>query len=101
MNNDSNNKIMAILCYIGILWIVPLLTDSKDNAFVKFHINQGIVLTIVGVIIGVFTAIPFIGWVLGPILGIVLLVLHIIGIINAVNMQEKPVPIVGKFQIYK
>ena len=35
----------AWLSYLGILWLIPLLT-MKDNAFAKFHVKQGIVLTI-------------------------------------------------------
>ena len=39
---------MAWLSYLGILWLIPLLT-LKENAFAKFHVKQGIVLTIYGV----------------------------------------------------
>ncbi|MFO7611222.1 MAG: hypothetical protein R6W99_01875 [Clostridia bacterium] len=102
MADSSNNKVMAVLCYLWILWIVPLLTEHKNDPFVKFHINQGIILTIFSVIIGLIGYIPVIGGVISWIGGIALLILAIMGIINAVNMQEKPLPVIGTlFTVYK
>lgn len=106
MADTSNNKVMAILCYLGILWVVPLLTDHKNDPFVKFHINQGIILTIawaaafiVGLVIGL---IPFIGPLVNWLVNIALFILMILGIMNAVNMEEKPLPVIGTlFTVYK
>ena len=103
MADTNNNKIMAVLCYLWILWIIPLLTGAKDDSFVKFHINQGIILTICSAVVWVIGFIPAIGgvisWIGGIAIlvigGIAILVLSVIGIINAVNMEEKPVPVVG------
>jgi len=95
MADTNNNKIMAVLCYLWILWIIPLLTGAKDDSFVKFHINQGIILTICSAVVWVIGFIPAIGGVISWIGGIAILVLSVIGIINAVNMEEKPVPVVG------
>ncbi|MBN2558249.1 MAG: hypothetical protein JXB33_05805 [Clostridia bacterium] len=102
MADSSNNKVMAVLCYLWILWIVPLLTEHKNDPFVKFHINQGIILTIFSVIVGIIGYIPVIGGVVSWVGGIALFVLAIIGIINAVNMQQKPLPVIGTlFTVYK
>jgi len=102
MADKNNNKVMAVLCYIGILWLVPLLTDSKNDPFVKFHINQGMILTIFGVAIWIIGLIPVIGPIINWVGGIALFVLAILGIINAINLEEKPVPVVGTlFTVYK
>lgn len=106
MADTNNNKVMAVLCYLGILWVVPLLTDHKNDPFVKFHINQGIILTIFGV------AVRLVTWILSfiPVLGsllswagwIAIVVLMILGIMNAINMEEKPLPLIGTlFTVYK
>lgn len=106
MADTNNNKVMAILCYLGILWVVPLLTDHKNDPFVKFHINQGIILTIawaalfiVGLLIGLIPVLgPLVNWVAR----LALFVLSILGIMNAVNMEEKPLPVIGTlFEVYK
>lgn len=102
MADTNNNKVMAVLCYLWILWLVPLLTDAKNDPFVKFHINQGIILTIFSVAVWVLSWIPVLGGIISWIGGVALLVLSIIGIINAINMEEKPVPVIGTlFTVYK
>jgi len=97
----EKNVGMAILCYIWILVIVPLLTDAKNDAFVKFHIKQGLVLLIAWIIAGVanmvLAVIPVIGWLLMMVVWVGLFIIWIMGIINAVNGQEKELPIIGKY----
>jgi len=106
MADTSNNKVMAVLCYFGILWVIPLLTDHKNEPFVKFHINQGILLTIAWVAIWVAGLIIGLIPVLGPIVNwlarTALFVLMVLGIINSINMEEKPLPVIGTlFTAYK
>ena len=79
----SNNKLMAIISYFGILWIIPLLTDAKNDSFVKFHIKQGIILTISFFVVWVVGGmIPILGWMAIPILNLILFVIFIMGIIS-------------------
>ncbi|MDH4358791.1 MAG: hypothetical protein OEV37_02500 [Candidatus Berkelbacteria bacterium] len=96
-SGGGKNVGMAVLCYLGILVLIPLLTDAKNDPFVKFHIKQGIVLLIFDIIISVIIAIPVIGWVVGTIGWILVLILFIMGIVNAVGGQEKELPVIGKF----
>jgi len=92
---SKKNTGMAVVAYI--LFFVPLLTEAKNDPFVKYHVKQGLVLFI-GYIIEMFVgSIPFLGWLLSPLLGIFLLVLLIIGIMNAVGGKEKSLPVIGKF----
>lgn len=110
-NDQSNTILFSILSYIGILWLIPLLVEKNDKV-VRFHVNQGIVLFIfdiigsiaVGILSAIFVFIPvisFLGVVIAPLFGILCFVLMIIGIVNAANKSEKPLPIIGKFQILK
>jgi uncharacterized membrane protein len=62
----NKNKTNAILCYLGILIIIPFLNEeAKKSPFVQFHLNQGLVLLIGGVIVGAISWIPIIGWIIG------------------------------------
>jgi len=90
----EKNTGMAILAYI--LFFVPLLTKAKNDPFVKYHVKQGLVLFIINVIAAVVAKIPVIGW-LSWLINIGTLILFIIGIINAANGKEKPLPYVGHF----
>lgn len=98
MEGQKKDVLMAVLCYLGILVVIPLLTEAKNDPFVKFHIRQGLVLLIAGVIAGAVGMIPVLGWfLLGPILWIACFVLAIIGIVNAVGGHEKALPLIGQY----
>lgn len=90
---NENRTLMAILSYVGILVLIPLLTDAKSDSFVKFHIKQGLVLLITSVLVSVISWIPVIGWAAG----MAVFVLFIIGIVNAAGGKEQALPIIGQF----
>ena len=94
----EKNKIMAVLAYI--IFLIPLLA-AKDSRFARFHTNQGLVLFISAIIFSIVAVIPIIGWIIAPIIGLLITVLAIIGIINALNGRTKELPIIGKFKILK
>lgn len=92
----EKGKGLAWLSYIGILWLVPLLA-LKENAFCKFHVKQGIMLTIWFFAIGIVGAIPFIGWFIIWPLGLLFgIVLAIMGIVNAAGGKYWKMPLLGK-----
>ena len=109
LNKDegkSNLKIFSILSYIGIFWIVGLISE-RDDPVVRFHINQGIIKTVV------FSSLWFVIFVVSKILAaistillsivallwlayfLIMFVYVILGIINAKNEVQKPLPIIG------
>lgn len=91
---NKKNTGMAIVAYI--IFFIPLLTDAKNDPFVKYHVKQGLILFIAGVIVSLFArAIPVLGFLISPILNIILFILLIIGILNAAKGLEKPLPIIG------
>lgn len=97
------NKIAAILAYLGPLSIVAYFMAGADS-FAKFHVKQGLVLFILELIIWVLLrTMMFMFLMLMPIiwlLDLALLVLSIIGIMNVINNQQKQLPVVGKFAKY-
>lgn len=118
--NESNVKLYSVLAYIGLLWIIGVLVKEKDNKTVKFHVGQGIILTILGFAISVvyrivncFVSIGFstFGYakIYAPFLSLFILlamysvvfILMIIGIINAARGEEKELPIIGQYAFYK
>ena len=94
----EKNKAMGLLAYI--LFFIPLLA-AKDSPFAKYHTNQGLVLFICGLISSVVWIIPILGWIVAPILSLVITVFAVIGIINALNGKAKELPIIGKYRILK
>jgi uncharacterized membrane protein len=95
-NQKDEKDLTAILSYIGILFLIPMLV-AKDNNFDQFHAKQGLVLFIAEVITAMFAVVPILGWIAAPILYIIWLVLSIIGIINVLEGNKKELPLIGQF----
>ncbi len=124
-NNDSTpgsygrgvQKLLSALSYVGILWIIGLIFGRYDSK-VRYHINQGIILTIfefifriilfiLHAVIKIFLIMPFsmvpiisaagslINNILTYIYGAITAVYVIIGIVNAISDRERPLPIIG------
>lgn len=96
VSKKGQKNILAIISYIGILCLVPILMKEKDE-FVKFHAKQGLVLFIAEVATMLIGCIPILGWLIGCIAWIIWVILSLMGIINAVNGKRTPLPIIGKF----
>ena len=98
-NDDiEKNKLNAVLSYLGILIIIPLISeDAKKSPFAKFHMNQGLVLLIAGFVGSFVFWIPIIGWI--P--AVVFLIIWLIGLIGAIQGEMKKVPILGDIEIIK
>lgn len=107
----QKNRLMAVLSYIGILVLVPILV-TPDSKFVRFHANQGLLLFISSLVYGALGKIlkVLLGWIpmVGSILlsvysliGLVLFIFAILGIINAAQGKGKELPIIGTYRILK
>lgn len=107
----QSNKVMAVLSYIGILWLVPML-GAKESKFAQFHANQGIVLflfelaynvvsQIIQAILGGIPVVSALVSVILSLLNLVFLVLAILGIVNACQGKAKELPIIGGIRILK
>lgn len=85
----ANAKLFSILSYVGILWLLGLLiSPEKTSPFVRSHVNNGIIISIM-------ECIPFVGWVCG-------LICAIMGIIAASKTQYFTIPVIGdKIKIVK
>lgn len=95
---EGQNTAMAIIAYI--LFFVPLLTgDAKKDPFVKYHTKQGLVLFLLAVLINAIGwIVPFyFWWRISSILSLGTLILLIIGIKNAMNGKQQPLPLIGKY----
>lgn len=47
----QNTLLLRMLSYVGILWIIGLFSKYKNDLNLRFHVGQGIVLTIYSLII--------------------------------------------------
>ena len=91
----EKNTGMAMVAYI--VFFIPLLTESKNDPFVKFHVKQGLTLFVVWIAAGFASMIPLIGRMLAPFLSLAMLALMAVGIMNANKGEKKPLPLIGGF----
>lgn len=95
----SQARLFGIIGYIfPILFFLPLVTDTKENAFAKYHANQQLLLLlflIIGNTAASILTVILIGLLLYPVVWIFGLVCMILGIVNVVNEREKPLPLIG------
>lgn len=92
----SQNSIVAALSYFGPFILFPYLTN-KEDPFTHFHIKQGLVLIVLEVILWVLGMFAFMLFPIISIINLGLLILSIIGIINALQRKMVELPLVGKF----
>ncbi|MBP8639784.1 MAG: zinc-ribbon domain-containing protein [Oscillospiraceae bacterium] len=96
----EENKLISILCYFGLLFLIPYLT-KPESPFVKFHSNQGLVLMLFVIAARIAAVIPILGWIIGIACWVFALVCFIIGIVNVCNGDMKKLPIIGEIEILK
>ncbi len=102
-----NKKVTGIVGYITwIGLIVAFCAGDKEGA--KFHLNQSLVLWLAEIVVGLIATvggyIPVVGLIISLIAGIcqlVLAVFWVMGLINAIKEEEKPLPLIGGIQILK
>lgn len=88
ISRDSKN--VAIIAHITIIgWIIAMVMNNDNKTeFGSFYLRQVLGL----IILGLFSWIPIIGWVIG----VLCLVLWIMSLISAINGEKKPVFILGE-----
>ena len=109
----DQNKIMGILSYFGILVLIPIFA-AKESPVARFHANQGLVLLVTGILVGMATSL--VGMLFGLIhidvltvlwnivswlIRVAMFALMILGIVNAASGKAKELPLVGNFRILK
>lgn len=98
---SDTSKLLAALSYplwIPVAIIALLIEPYKTEGFVRFHavqsIGLGLAAWIVSIVVGM---VPFLGWVVSPLLAIGLLVYEILLAIKAYNGEYFEVPVVYGF----
>lgn len=90
-------NVAGLLCYLGV-WVTGIifLILEPQNRFVRFHALQSIVvfvvLSVAGTILGF---IPFTGWIMSSLLGVLSLILWIVLMVKAYQGEYYKLPVAG------
>lgn len=94
----SEGKTAAIISYITVigLLIAYIMNSSKQNAFTQFHIGQSVRIVVLSIANSVLAyLLPNSLSMVTSIISLCILVLVILGIVNAVNDKVTPLPVIG------
>ncbi len=95
---DSSNNNTAVIAYLTIIGLIAafVMNSEKKDHFVQYHIRQMLGLCVASLALYVVGLIPFVGWLVSLVGSLFLLYLWLMGLLNAVNKKEAPVPILGE-----
>ena len=91
----QRNTGRLVLAYLGLLALIPLLTEKNDRE-VQWHAKNGLVFTAAFVVLwvglSILSSVTFIFWFLHPVLYLVWLIVTVLGIAKAVQGQRFLIP---------
>ena len=91
-------KRMAALCYLGVLILIPACTKWRHDDFVKFHLNQGLVVLALATVCASVGFLPHCSE-MGFTLTLLVDVLSLVGLVQTLRGQQTPLP--GVWRITK
>jgi uncharacterized membrane protein len=94
---DNNAGALAYVTIIPAI-IFLVMEPYNKNPFIKFHAWQSIFFCIAAVVIDIILGfIPFIGWVIIPLFGLLLIVVWILLVLKASKGEKFKLPFIGNF----
>lgn len=95
---NTPDKTIAIVSYLTVIGLIVafVLNNEKKDPFASYHIRQSLGLVLTSIALSLINVIPVLGWIVSLIGAFVLLYMWIMGLLNAINGKEKPVPILGE-----
>lgn len=91
----KTTAIIAYITFIGLI-IAFVMNNEKKNDFANYHIRQSLGLALTALALSLINIIPVLGWIISFLGFFFILYLWVMGLINAINLKEKPLPILGK-----
>ncbi len=95
---DWKQKGIALLSYLWILTLIPLLTN-RDDRFIHYHAKQGLLLFLIWIIFIILTYpltyVPYAGIMIIAITFVALTILNIICIIKVLKGNTWAIPALG------
>jgi len=72
------------------------MNNDKKNTFASYHIRKSLGIALVALALSLLNIIPILGWIISFLGFFLILFLWVMGLVNAMNSKEKPVPVLGK-----
>lgn len=94
-----NKKATDMVAYITVVgWAIAFFIGTKEES--KFHLNQGLILAVIGLALIVIGMIPLVK-IVASILGLIYLAMICLGVFNAYKGEDNQLPLIGGFELLK
>ena len=93
-------RILAALMYVFIPALFVALLIRPNSKFIKFHVNQVLVLYVACFFASLTAIVPFLGWAFAPLALLVLEIFAWIGFARALGRRACYLPLIGKYKIF-
>lgn len=92
-------KYLSALCYLNFVFIIIALLLEPNSKFLRYHINQSIVLYVFALLSALLNIVPILGQIAFVVASVMFIVFTIMGIVRAVKCEAKDLPIIGKYVV--
>lgn len=98
----SDNKVFALAAYaLGISGDILCLLAAQKSNYAMFHVRESLKMSIVDMILVLCCIVPYVGWVVGGVGLIIVLVLRIIQFVSVCKGQAKETSIISSLKFLK
>nr|WP_296437543.1 hypothetical protein [uncultured Acetatifactor sp.] len=94
-----DRKATGVVAYLTIVgWFVAYFAGDREEA--KFHLNQALVVNLAFIVLWILGYIPIVRWFVW-IIRILLFIMGVLGVIYAIQDQDKEIPLLGIIKLLK
>ena len=94
-----DRKATGVVAYLTIVgWFVAYFAGDREEA--KCHLNQALVVNLAFIVLWILGYIPIVRWFVW-IIRILLFIMGVLGVIYAIQDQDKEIPLLGIIKLLK
>ncbi len=97
--NNRRNFIAAISYITWIGFLIAIVTGDRTDRFVAHHLNQALVIDLIGLVSGVLAVIPILGAMIAGVVNLAVMVVDVIGAIGAFRGDMVEFPYISDIHI--
>ena len=91
----DGDRLLAALCYLNVLILIPACCKQRHDAFVKFHLNQGLVVLALATVCACVGFLPHCSE-LGLTLTLLVDALSLVGLVQTLRGLQTPLPMIWR-----
>ena len=96
----ENRNLLAAVSYITwVGFIAGFVLGDRSDSFVRHHLNQALVINLVGIVGSVFAVIPVLGTAVAGLIHMAVVIYDIMGAAGAYDGRRVSLPFIGNIHL--